>query len=139
MMCKLFRAGQGILKSCAAINKERPLKSTISEVFGPSGATRTPGLLNPNQARYHLRYTRIFGCHDYSTKLMRFKVLFCLWSFMWSNLFFAPVLPEGKIPQVLVSQRVPPFRLWEPGIRRLRSQSKRATNCATPGYSVFPA
>ena len=48
MMCKLFRAGQGILKSCAAINKERPLKSTISEVFGPSGATRTPGLLNPN-------------------------------------------------------------------------------------------
>ena len=33
--------------------------------FGPSGATRTPGLLNPNQARYQLRYTRIFNfCHD---------------------------------------------------------------------------
>ena len=32
---------------------------------GPSGATRTPGLLNPNQARYQLRYTRIFNfCHD---------------------------------------------------------------------------
>lgn len=26
---------------------------------GPSGAARTPGLLIPNQARYHLRYTRI--------------------------------------------------------------------------------
>lgn len=32
-----------------------------SAFFGPSGATRTPGLLNPNQARYHLRYTRIGG------------------------------------------------------------------------------
>ena len=55
---------------------------------------------------------------------------------MWSNPFFAPVLPEGKIPQVLVSQRVPPFCLWKPGIRRLCSQSKRATNCANPGYEI---
>lgn len=31
----------------------------ISEGFGPSSATRTHGLLVPNQARYQLRYTRI--------------------------------------------------------------------------------
>ena len=68
---------------------------------------------------------------------MRFKVFSCLWSFMWSNPFFAPVLPEGKIPQVLVSQRLPPFRLWKSWIRRLCSQITCATNCATPGYSVF--
>ena len=42
-----------------------PMVSKLSTLFGPSGATRTPGLLNPNQARYQLRYTRIFNfCHD---------------------------------------------------------------------------
>ena len=35
--------------------------SFSATLVGPSGATRTPGLLNPNQARYHLRYTRIGG------------------------------------------------------------------------------
>ena len=30
-------------------------------LFGPSSATRTHGLLVPNQARYQLRYTRIFN------------------------------------------------------------------------------
>ena len=28
--------------------------------FGPSSATRTHGLLVPNQARYQLRYTRMY-------------------------------------------------------------------------------
>ena len=95
-------------------------------VFGPSGATRTRGFHIPNVAPYQLGYTRIFACHDYSTNLVRFKVFSCLWSFMWSNPFFVPVLPEGKILQVLVSQRVPPFCLWEPRIRRLRSQKPPA-------------
>ena len=34
--------------------------------MGPSGATRTPGLLNPNQARYHIHYTRIFSFRHYA-------------------------------------------------------------------------
>ena len=33
-----------------------------------------PWLSFPNVACYQLHYTRIFGCHDYSTKLVRFKV-----------------------------------------------------------------
>ena len=32
------------------------------------------GKSHPNVACYQLHYTRIFGCHDYSTKLVRFKV-----------------------------------------------------------------
>ena len=33
--------------------------------FGPRWETRTPDILLPNQARYQLRYTRIFNfCHD---------------------------------------------------------------------------
>ena len=42
--------------------------------FGPSGATRTRGLDIPNVACYQLHYTRIFACHDYSTKLVQIKV-----------------------------------------------------------------
>ena len=45
----------------------------------------------PNVACYQLHYTRIFGCHDYSTKLVRFKVFSYLWSFMWSKPIFSPV------------------------------------------------
>ena len=55
------------LKSCASINKEKAPRSDAPGGFGPSGATRTPGLLNPNQARYHLRYTRIFSFCHYTT------------------------------------------------------------------------
>ena len=32
----------------------------------------------PNVACYQLHYTRIFGCHDYSTKIVRLKVFSCL-------------------------------------------------------------
>ena len=57
------------------MKKQPPLKSSISEgVAGPSGATRTPGLLNPNQARYHLRYTRIFNFCYYTTLGAKIKV-----------------------------------------------------------------
>ena len=63
----------------------------------------------PNVACYQLHYTRIFGCHDYSTKLVRFKVFSCLWSFMWSKRVSCPVLLSGKIPQMPVLQGVPGF------------------------------
>ena len=56
-----------LLNPCAAINKEKAPRSDAPGGFGPSGATRTPGLLNPNQARYHLRYTRIFSFCYYTT------------------------------------------------------------------------
>ena len=44
---------------------------------GPSSAARTHGLLVPNQARYQLRYTRIFSfCHDTTAgkKIKEFSV-----------------------------------------------------------------
>ena len=44
-------------------NKHKsPLKSTISEGFGPRWETRTPGLMVPKQAHYQLRYTRLLSC-----------------------------------------------------------------------------
>lgn len=63
----------------------------------------------PNVACYQLHYTRIFGCHDYSTKIVRFKVFSYLWSFMWSKRVFGPVSQLMKIPQMPVLQRVPGF------------------------------
>ena len=75
---------------CAAISKEKPSEiNRFQRTFGPSGAIRTLGPVNPNHVRYQLRYTRLFDCHDYSTKIVRFKVFSCLWSFMWSKRFLA--------------------------------------------------
>ena len=45
---------------------KRSTYRNVSTPSGPSGATRTPGLLNPNQARYHLRYTRMVTGTHYS-------------------------------------------------------------------------
>ena len=41
--------------------------------FGPSSAARTHGLLVPNQARYQLRYTRIFNFCHYTTAGRKIK------------------------------------------------------------------
>ena len=37
----------------------------LSSFVGPSGETRTPGILLPKQARYQLRYTRLFDCRSF--------------------------------------------------------------------------
>ena len=72
-------------------NKQRKTlwNQSISEGFGPSGATRTRGFHIPNVAPYQLGYTRIFRCDHYSMNLVRFKVFSWLWSFMWSKRFLA--------------------------------------------------
>ena len=60
---------------------------------------------------------------------------------LWSNMGSAPVFDQfparDKTPLALASQSFPGF--WESTARTRasRSQSKRATNCATPGYSIF--
>ena len=57
---------------------------------------------------------------------------------LWSNMGSAPVFDQfparGKTPSALASQSFPGF--WRSAARTpaSRSQSKRATNCATPGY-----
>ena len=52
-------------------NRQRIRKSLwnhwFQRDFGPSSAARTHGLLVPNQARYQLRYTRIFNFCHYTT------------------------------------------------------------------------
>ena len=90
---------------------------------GPSGETRTPGILLPKQARYQLRYTRLWNCFicGLSCGLGRFLTT-----------GFAEMVPASG--SVSAGCGVGLFPSWMGGIR---SQITCATNCATPGYSVF--
>ena len=60
----------------------------------------------------------------------------CLWSILWSKPFFGPYSWLGKIPQTPVPQGFPGFCFSGRGWCWEHSQSRRATNCAIPGYLV---
>ena len=62
---------------------------------------------------------------------------FCLWSFLWSKPLLCRFRQSGEIPQTKVSQGFAAFRPALSRIQPRHSQSRRATNCATPGYLVF--
>ena len=62
---------------------------------------------------------------------------FCLWSILWSKPLLCRFRQSEEIPQRQVSQGFAAFRLALPRIPTRHSQSRRATNCATPGYSVY--
>ena len=62
---------------------------------------------------------------------------FCLWSFMWSKPILYRFRQLGKVPQTQVLQDFAAFHLTLSRIQPRHSQSRRATNCATPGYSVY--
>ena len=59
---------------------------------------------------------------------------------LWSNMGSAPVFDQfparGKTPSALASQSFPGFWRCVARTPASRSQSRRATNCATPGYEV---
>ena len=62
--------------------------------------------------------------------------IFQLWSNMWSRSFFDQLQARGKVLSGLLSQGFPGFPRAETRTRVSRSQSRRATNCATPGYGI---
>ena len=77
-----------------------------------------------------------FFCHD-TTASGKNKDFFCLWSFMWSKPLLCRFQRLGEIPQMQVPQGFPAFCLALPRIPPRHSQSKRATNCANPGFLVI--
>lgn len=62
---------------------------------------------------------------------------FCLWSFLWSKTLLCRFRQSGEIPQTQASQGFAAFRLAPSRIAPRHSQSKRATNCANPGFLVI--
>ena len=59
---------------------------------------------------------------------------------LWSNIGSTPVFDQfparGKTPSALAPQRFPGFQESAARTPASRSQSRRATNCATPRYEV---
>ena len=62
--------------------------------------------------------------------------IFQLWSNMWSTPFFDQLPAMGKVLSAQVSQGFPGFPRATARTWASRSQSRRATNCATPRYEV---
>ena len=63
--------------------------------------------------------------------------IFQLWSNMWSTPIFDQLPARGKVLSAQVSQGFPGFPRAAARTRVSRSQITCATNCATPGYSIF--
>ena len=61
-------AAKGWIDQNLRRSKQNPLEISLQRVFGPSGAIRTLGPVNPNHVRYQLRYTRIFNLLHDSTR-----------------------------------------------------------------------
>ena len=62
---------------------------------------------------------------------------FQLWSNMWSTPIFDQLPARQKALSALLPQGFPGFPRVGTRTKASRSQSKRATNCATPGYGIF--
>ena len=63
--------------------------------------------------------------------------VFQLWSNMWSTPIFDQLPARGKVLSAQLSQVFPGFPRATARTWASRSQITCATNCATPGYSVF--
>ena len=62
---------------------------------------------------------------------------FCLWSFMWSKPLLCRLQQPDEIQQTQALQGFAAFRPDPSRIPPRHSQSKRATNCANPGFLVI--
>ena len=63
--------------------------------------------------------------------------IFQLWSNMWSTPFFDQLPSRGKVLSAQLPQGFPGFPRTEARTWASRSQIKRATNCAIPGYLIL--
>ena len=63
--------------------------------------------------------------------------IFQLWSNMWSTPIFDQLPAMGEVLSAQVSQWFRGFPRAAARTWASRSQSRRATNCATPGYGIF--
>ena len=109
------------------------------------------GVFQPGNFRRKLLSQRLPGSHFWGEWMSRLSTqITCATNWatpcyeifqLWSNMGSAPVFDQfparGKTPSALASQSFPGFWRSVARTRASRSQSKRATNCATPGYPDF--
>ena len=104
------------------------------EVFGPSGEAQTLGLAVPNRAFYQLNYTRIFSFCYYTTLGAKIKDFPVCGQSCGQSRFSARFRDPAKSRK---RPRCKAFRAFTSQVVNEVSngrQSRRATNCATPGY-----
>ena len=114
-----------------------PLKSTISEGFWSEWRDSNARLPHPKCGALPTGLhpdIQFLSLYHGGEENQRF---FCLWSFMWSKAILCRFLQSEKIPQMQASQGFAAFHLTPSRIPTRHSQSRRATNCATPGYFVI--
>ena len=118
------------------MNKKKPLKSPISEVFWSEWGDSNARSLEPKSSAIptslhpDIQFPPLY--HG-GRENQRF---FCLWSFMWSKPLLCRFLQSGKAPQTQVSQGFAAFRITLSRIQPWHSQTRRDTNFAIPGYSI---
>ena len=117
--------------------RKTPLKSTISEGFWSEwrGSNSRPRGPKPRvlSAELHPDIQFLPLYHD-GEENQRY---FCLWSFLWSKPLLCHFQQPGEIQQTQVLQGFAAFCHDLTRIPPRHSQSKRATNCANPGFLVI--
>ena len=84
---------------------------------GPSSAARTHGLLVPNQARYQLRYTRIFNFCHYTTAEGKIKDFSVCGHLCGQSRFYAVFGNRGKSSKRRCYKALRRFTMPRPGYR----------------------
>lgn len=113
-----------------------PLKSMISEGFWSEwrGSNSRPRGPKPRVLSAELHPDiQFLSLYHGGEENQRFS---CLWSFMWSKPLLCRFQQPGEIQQTQALQGFAAFRLTLSRIQPRHSQSKRATNCANPGYEI---
>ena len=114
-----------------------PLKSLISEGFWSEWGDSNARSLEPKSSAIptslhpDIQFLPLYHGEREN------QSFFCLWSFMWSKPLLYRFRQSVEIPQTQVSQGFAAFRLTLSRIPPRHSQTRRDTNFAIPGYSLF--
>ena len=132
------------------LTQKNRLKGGFSEKGGPSDRIRTCGILLPKQARYQLRYTRLFR---YFIRLVVFSqskratncanpgflgIQFCSrCGQTWGQAAFLTISACGGSACISGGSRNCGHSIFQLEGGATRSQTRRDTNFAIPGYLLF--
>ena len=106
--------------------------------FGPSSAARTHGLLVPNQARYQLRYTRIFNFCHYTTAGGKIKDFSVCGHLCGQSRFYTAFGNRGKSRKRRCYKAFRRFALPRPGYRHGTPKPGAIPSSLYPAAAVLP-
>ena len=105
--------------------------------FGPSSAARTHGLLVPNQARYQLRYTRIFTFLHDTTENGKNKVFSVCGHLCGLSRFYGTFGNRGKSCKRRCRKALRRFASPYPGYNHGAPKASALPTALIPDFGVF--